>query len=61
MNDFKPFSKKKCYACTQWDGVRSLEQKDKGIKVDVGSEGMCRVHHTKVKGSHTCPEFYPLR
>ena len=61
MKDYKPLGKHHCYACIQWDGSRSLENKDKGIMVDVSSEGTCRIKHTKVKGSFLCTEFFPLK
>jgi hypothetical protein len=57
--DFKPLGKKKCYACIQWDGTRVVEKL--GIKVDIGSEGTCLLHHKKVKGSYYCAEFFPLK
>lgn len=59
--DLKPIAAKRCYACIQWEGVRSYDRQTKMAKVDVGREGKCLVHRTLVKGSHYCDQFYQLQ
>ncbi len=62
--DFQPMGKKRCYACIQWEGTRIIELDKNGkkvIKVDVGSEGYCAVHHCKMRGSKFCDQFFPLK
>ena len=52
---------RRCYACIQWDGVRSYDAAKGSIKTDPGSEGNCRVKHAKVKGNHYCDLFFALK
>lgn len=59
--EMKEPGKKHCYACIQWDGTRSYYPEKKLIKVDVQSEGLCRVTRQKIKGSGHCDQFFPLR
>ncbi len=59
--DLKPIAAKRCYACIQWEGVRSYDRGTQMVKVDVGREGKCLVHRTMVKGSHFCDQFFPLK
>lgn len=59
--DLKPIAVKRCYACIQWDGIRSYDPATKLVKVDVGREGKCLVHRTMVKGSFYCDSFFQLK
>lgn len=59
--DFKPIIAKRCYACIQWEGIRSYDPEKKIVKVDVGREGKCLVHRTMVKGDHYCDAFFQLK
>jgi hypothetical protein len=59
--DIHQLGARHCFTCIQWDGHRTFDQVAKTIRVDSGSEGNCRVHHTKVKGTHYCDQFNPLK
>lgn len=59
--DFKPAESGKCYACIQWEGVRSYYPEKKIFKVDVKREGRCLVLQKNVKGESTCEHYFPLR
>lgn len=62
--NFEPLGKKRCYACIQWEGNRTMSLDKNGkkvLKVDIVSEGHCVVHHCKMRGSKTCDQFFPLQ
>ncbi len=59
--DLKESGVRKCYACIQWDGVRTFYPEKKQVKVDVGTDGTCLLTHQKTKGSNHCDQFFPLR
>jgi len=59
--DLKEANAKRCYACIQWEGQRTYDPVKKLIKVDAGREGNCLVQHKKVKGTHFCDQYFPLR
>ena len=59
--DMKDAGAKRCYACIQWEGQRTYYRDTKKIKVDVGREGNCLVHHRMEKGSHFCDQYFPLQ
>lgn len=56
-----PVSQRHCFTCIQWDGTRSYDHENAKVKVDAGILGTCRVNHQKVKGSHCCDNYFPLR
>lgn len=58
--DLKPMSVKRCFTCTQWDGIRSFDHVQQLVKVDAGMEANCRIKHKNVKGSFFCPDFFKL-
>jgi hypothetical protein len=59
--DLKETGKIRCYSCIQWDGKRTYYPEKKLIKVDVSSEGKCRISGAKTKGSSHSNEFFPLQ
>ncbi len=60
-SDYKKAGAKHCYACIQWEGKRTFDPIKKTIKVKETDEGKCLIYHKKVKGSHICDHFEPLR
>jgi hypothetical protein len=59
--ELKEAGVKKCYACIQWEGIRTFYPATRQIKVDAGSEGKCLITHQKTKGGGHCDQFFPLR
>ena len=59
--DFKKAGVPRCYACIQWEGLRTYYPDKKVFKVSENREGNCRIFHKKVKGSHTCEHFDAVR
>lgn len=59
--DFKKAGVKKCYACIQWEGLRTYYPDKKQIKVAPSHEGNCLVQHKKFKGTHFCDNYEMLR
>jgi hypothetical protein len=61
MRDFHPLSSKKCYACLNWDGVRTVYHTEKKIKVDDTEKGACKYWHKNFQGRDICEQFNPIR
>jgi hypothetical protein len=61
MQEIYNFGARHCYSCIQWEGHRSVDEYKKTIRVDIHTDGRCRVKHVDVKGSSACAEFYPIK
>jgi hypothetical protein len=62
--ELKPLGKKRCYACIQWEGLRTIMLDKNGkkvLKVDIGAEFNCAIHHCKMRGNKTCDQFFPIQ
>ncbi|HTX71497.1 MAG TPA: hypothetical protein VMC79_01610 [Rectinemataceae bacterium] len=61
MQEIYPAGTRRCFACIQWDGRRSYDQKTQKIKTDAGADGWCRMKHGNTRGTHVCDDFTALR
>jgi hypothetical protein len=59
--DYKPMMEAHCYACMNWDGVRSLVYEKKKILADDREHANCRFWHKAMQGSDTCNQFNPIQ
>lgn len=61
MRDFHPLNQKRCFACMNWDGVRTVYSTEHKVKVDDTDEANCRYWHKKYHGRDTCEQFNPIK
>jgi len=62
--DFEPLNKKRCYACIQWDGIRTISVDQDGkkvLRVDKHVDGYCNQRHLKIRGDKTCKLFFKVQ
>lgn len=55
-----PAKARRCYACIQWEGVRTYKREEGIIKVDQTKEAFCLLLREKKPGRGTCDKFTQL-
>ncbi len=61
MRDLRPMNAKRCYACLNWDGVRTVYHSEKKIKADDNEKANCRFYHQPRFGHDSCEQFNPIQ
>ncbi len=57
MRDTQPMNKKKCYACLNWDGNRTLDAAKKTITVDLNEKANCKLWHKPFAAKDDCDKI----
>ncbi|HNY22089.1 MAG TPA: hypothetical protein PKO22_08070 [Treponemataceae bacterium] len=50
-------NKKKCYACLNWDGNRTLDAAKKTITVDLNEKANCKLWHKLFAAKDECDKI----
>jgi len=59
--DYEAMNEKRCYACMNWDGIRSVDSAKRKILVDQRDTSNCRYWHVNKQGDDTCVQFNPIQ